>query len=389
MSIHQSKGLEFPIVILPDLNRRHDVGRGAVAFDPALGPLVRPGKAGPGLDDVEASGQGQSGRSLGWTTFQTIKAQEERREALRLFYVATTRARDRLILSAGTRPDARPDSPAMRLLSLRFDRRTGECLANLPAEWGRPSVLVTTECPPSAASKPRQRRAGLRRVARVIESAPVREPEPPPLPTPPRFIDLDAIRPLAPRSSRHERLVRSILADSNAWRDQAAMLDEVARRAARRQSPTASPALAAEVADVLRPWLAGPLGERLGRSSVVHRGVEWTLSWPHNPEYRGPGVGDTNPGNAHSTVFQGRADFIVNEDSGEWTVVNFSPAGASGAVERLRLLLSVRAAESMGFSPIGQVWRAGLDGSGLSGETDFSDAAIDEAVAAILERGED
>ena len=46
MSIHQAKGLEFPIVVLPDLNRKPSGGMNLVAFHPKLGPLVRLNKDG-------------------------------------------------------------------------------------------------------------------------------------------------------------------------------------------------------------------------------------------------------------------------------------------------------------------------------------------------------
>jgi ATP-dependent helicase/nuclease subunit A len=40
MSIHKSKGLEFPVVVVPDLERRGRASTTSVAFDPELGPLV-------------------------------------------------------------------------------------------------------------------------------------------------------------------------------------------------------------------------------------------------------------------------------------------------------------------------------------------------------------
>ncbi|MBY0395030.1 MAG: UvrD-helicase domain-containing protein, partial [Thermoleophilia bacterium] len=61
MSIHQSKGLEFPIVVVPDLNRSGPSRHGLVAFDPDLGPLARPGGDDP---DAEA-GSGGPQKSLG------------------------------------------------------------------------------------------------------------------------------------------------------------------------------------------------------------------------------------------------------------------------------------------------------------------------------------
>ncbi len=100
MSIHQAKGLEFPIVVIPDLNRKSAADLDAVAFDPTLGPLVRRGKdraAEPGTsakgDDAADEGTRES---LGWLAYQALERHHEEKEALRLFYVATTRARDAL-----------------------------------------------------------------------------------------------------------------------------------------------------------------------------------------------------------------------------------------------------------------------------------------------------
>ena len=74
MSIHQSKGLEFPIVVVPDLNRKQDLPRKPVAFHPELGPLVRPAQdrrpptRTPSPDDDEGSG-----RSLGWVAYEAVE----------------------------------------------------------------------------------------------------------------------------------------------------------------------------------------------------------------------------------------------------------------------------------------------------------------------------
>ena len=93
MSIHQSKGLEFPIVALADLGKgfnEQDL-RGEIIFDEEFGlcPRVQPPKAG--------------GRypSLSYWLAQKNQRRELRGEELRLFYVALTRARDNLILCGG------------------------------------------------------------------------------------------------------------------------------------------------------------------------------------------------------------------------------------------------------------------------------------------------
>ena len=66
-----------------------------VPYGPIRAPragIVRPGAS----EAYDASDE--QGQSLGWQTFGALEAREEKDEALRLFYVAATRARDALIL---------------------------------------------------------------------------------------------------------------------------------------------------------------------------------------------------------------------------------------------------------------------------------------------------
>ena len=84
MSIHQAKGLEFPVVVVGDIN--HQGGRGGrdLLVDLALGVLFNPG------DGDEPA------------ILKLAKEQEKRQEQAesdRLFYVAATRARDKLLLN--------------------------------------------------------------------------------------------------------------------------------------------------------------------------------------------------------------------------------------------------------------------------------------------------
>jgi ATP-dependent helicase/nuclease subunit A len=92
MSIHQSKGLEFPVVAVADLGKAFNVSdlRADIILDEEYGlcPQIKPphtGKRYPSLPYWLAR-QRQNRELLG--------------EELRLLYVAMTRARDRLILSA-------------------------------------------------------------------------------------------------------------------------------------------------------------------------------------------------------------------------------------------------------------------------------------------------
>ena len=92
MSIHQSKGLEFPVVVLADLSRQFNEQdlRGEIIFDETYGlcPKIKPPPA------------GQRYPSLAYWLAQHRQKRELRGEELRLLYVALTRARDHLILTA-------------------------------------------------------------------------------------------------------------------------------------------------------------------------------------------------------------------------------------------------------------------------------------------------
>jgi ATP-dependent helicase/nuclease subunit A len=85
MTIHAAKGLEWPVVVIPDLARAMPSSSGAVAFDPELGVSV---------DFGEDEGQPALHRMI-----RDKKARLEEDEARRVFYVAPTRARDHLILT--------------------------------------------------------------------------------------------------------------------------------------------------------------------------------------------------------------------------------------------------------------------------------------------------
>lgn len=92
MSIHQSKGLEFPVVFICDCGATETADADAIAYDRDLGLALsvrtHSGRrlAGPGLADVRAR---RSARAAA--------------ESLRLLYVAATRAKDHLFFSGAPR----------------------------------------------------------------------------------------------------------------------------------------------------------------------------------------------------------------------------------------------------------------------------------------------
>ena len=92
LTIHQAKGLEFPVVALGDVGGRAQQGPGVVRFDPDLGVVAK-----VWTDPAE--------KPLDTRAYALAReAERERDEAeeARLLYVAATRARDRLVLSSGS-----------------------------------------------------------------------------------------------------------------------------------------------------------------------------------------------------------------------------------------------------------------------------------------------
>ncbi len=92
---------------------RGEVRRGAVAFTPQLGPMVR-----------------FPGCTSGYDLFMQAELDEEMAELSRLLYVATTRAADYLILSSGLEDLDRPRGPWLELLRRQFDLGTGAVADN-------------------------------------------------------------------------------------------------------------------------------------------------------------------------------------------------------------------------------------------------------------------
>ncbi len=88
LTIHKAKGLQWPIVAVPDISRRPMHSGGTVVVDPMLGPVAK-------MEDREGNERwGAIGRLI-----QAEKDERETAESRRLLYVALTRARDMLLLS--------------------------------------------------------------------------------------------------------------------------------------------------------------------------------------------------------------------------------------------------------------------------------------------------
>lgn len=88
MTIHQAKGLEFPVVIIPDLHREPNRREFAFVLDRHKGMTVR-----------VPDGRGRSVRGSLFNKLGQRNRWREDFESMRLLYVAATRAKDRLIFT--------------------------------------------------------------------------------------------------------------------------------------------------------------------------------------------------------------------------------------------------------------------------------------------------
>lgn len=152
MTIHQSKGLEFPVVVVPDLGRPNRNSGASVAFDPALGPLTKP----PGSDAV-----------VGLTFFNNQEKVEEEAERNRLLYVATTRAADYLILSSSMDQPGQTSSPWLKTIDATFDLLTGKLKEKVEGQE-TPQIVVTLKRP-ELSGPPRTKRRP--KLDKLIEQA--------------------------------------------------------------------------------------------------------------------------------------------------------------------------------------------------------------------------
>jgi ATP-dependent helicase/nuclease subunit A len=364
MSIHQSKGLEFPIVVLPDLDRARSGQSPLVAHHAEFGLLVRPPQPSPSLGE---SADDPSVPGVAWQAYRKLDRALDEQESRRLFYVAATRARDALILSAGRPPgESVPRSAtAIQLLDERFDRRTGECRIEAWRQGERPLVQVTMMRPPEPGDEPgadaprrkdssrsQSRGASIAAIEKTIaQAAPLPPAQPQMRPAVPRYVALDPENGLSPRAARLDRLVRSLLRDLR-WQS-GMTLGEVAAVAAARQSPAASPGLVREALRRVSPWPTFPVFRHLRTAdpATVQHDLTFTMPCPLD--------------GAASTVFHGTCDLVFRDAEGHWTVLIVADSGASRAHQSLRVQLAGLAASARGFGPARRGWliRHGAEGS--------------------------
>jgi ATP-dependent helicase/nuclease subunit A len=182
MTVHAAKGLQFPVVAVPDLGRRLNAGH--TSADLVIGPPPD----GAAAHRVGMRLRFPAGTPLGlWELIDlnTEESEATAEEACRLVYVAASRAQDRLILSGVFKPDElepaaerKPsDTPLRRLLPALAERGWSGASDAVPLPG--PMPIVGSLPLPDASLRVRlsepsaEREAELRRVY-----APPSEPDP-------------------------------------------------------------------------------------------------------------------------------------------------------------------------------------------------------------------
>jgi len=95
MSVHKSKGLEFPIVVLPDLSQKRKApDSNTVVMHRRFGVVAR------ATDDW-----GESAKPVAYDVIYQAQKDKSEAEHARILYVGLTRARDWLLLSGAPKPD--------------------------------------------------------------------------------------------------------------------------------------------------------------------------------------------------------------------------------------------------------------------------------------------
>ena len=141
MTIHNAKGLEFGVVAVPGLSR--GLLDGSVMPPLTLGRKEEP-QAGLQLRRLGA-------RSINLYSYADLCEERKRldaEEALRLFYVAATRARDRLILSGVVKPETgreeKPSKPVIERIVDAFEiDRTQDSLISVPPPLPRKGLKAS------------------------------------------------------------------------------------------------------------------------------------------------------------------------------------------------------------------------------------------------------
>jgi ATP-dependent helicase/nuclease subunit A len=364
MTIHQAKGLEFPLVIVADVDRKADFRAPAAALDERLGPIVK-----------SSAEEEEEPTATGIDLYRTLERRADIEERKRLFYVATTRAADYLILSSSLAGyDANElDSDWTKLLAERFDLATGELRGMLPAGYTPPQVRVTSG-DPATDFKPLGASRGPDLLAIVEEARnlaaggsgivpPDVTPIDPDATARRQFsvsrltgrltrpdaqevawallADPDAVDPLGFGTFVHAALARISLNGKQPVRP---LCEQIASE---RVLPNAACAIA-DATEMIERFRATERWSSIATAGAVHRELEFLLAWPPD--------GTTGDGR----YLQGFFDCVYQDASGGWHLVDYKTNNVTaGTVAReaekykMQMLLYALALErALGQPPV-------------------------------------
>ncbi|HEX4753885.1 MAG TPA: UvrD-helicase domain-containing protein [Solirubrobacterales bacterium] len=401
MTVHNAKGLEFEVVAVPDLSRGLLSG--------GRRPVLALGREQPPRVGLQWRRLGRASVNL-YDYGELIEAGEARdsEEGLRLFHVAATRARERLILSGVAKPEPgkelRPGTSIFeRLVEALGVPRDEDSEVVVPAPEARPGLEESF--PPSAmtvrVNLPSPERAAELRDLRLDAAAeralgsgtpPLVERRPPVVPSRPlsytaisafeecayrfymeRVLGLPA--PAAPErvrsnpriapitanspegdegpSAREERSARGAAvhallewSQTNSWEEPTA---ELARRHALAAGLDLGTDEVEELLGPVRDWLTSPLREEIAAATRVRAEVPILLA-----------AGAQRGG----TVLRGSIDLLVERDGAPPLVVDYKtdrlrgedPGARAAHYEVQRSIYALAAAESLGATEVEVVY---------------------------------
>ncbi|MGZ4166187.1 MAG: UvrD-helicase domain-containing protein [Solirubrobacteraceae bacterium] len=352
MTIHRAKGLEFPVVVVADLGR-------SVRPASALLRVAADGRLGIRLSRAGASGRESA---LDYTALGEERKRADEAEERRLFYVAVTRARERLVLSGALQFEGfmgqgglkKGGGPAV-WLAPAFVPELGDVLERGGGEVERDGMRITVRV-----GRPEDQRGG-------VETPPA--PTPTPTLTPPRAPDAPeagepsvtpappgppvstlsysslgeyercgyrfyaervlGLPPLpearapaepgeGPRSAADRGVLLHALLEGLDFRRPAIPTADVvtAAAAAARLYPPPGPAEADELAALVRRFAESELCARLGRATDTRR--EERFTFPAGPDPRAP-------------LVVGAIDVLARETGGRMLVVDYKSDRLAGS----------------------------------------------------------
>jgi ATP-dependent helicase/nuclease subunit A len=352
MTIHQAKGLEFPVVIVADMDRPGRAPSREAVYHSTLGPLVPAPDSGPLETD-----------NIAIEMHRYLEKREDANESLRMLYVALTRAADHLILSAGLQANGRLYSPWMKLLAERFDLRTGlpkgdpylgTGLKGRPGTSELPEIYVHHKAPGQThVAGPKSKPLPLARFRELVEESEAGT-------LPPLMRPLPAVRALPPQLpvsaiEQADALLQGTETDGATLalpgepadpsnRDDPTVLGTVVHsvidrlgwlldpKAGRPDGASAAESITAVVKDALR-GLSPSDGSRVSPETVTRRVEALVASdlwrelaaaqrWFHEIDFLLPWPKDA-PEASRQAIISGQIDCLVQTAQGGWKIIDY------------------------------------------------------------------